>query len=379
MSALFNYLDSFQMILMLNAIIALGYIFAWRKVFNIDDCYGILRVVRIVSFPAFMFREIAMSDFSYFTWKSLIVSFLTLLSIRILTIFPALIFPGKGRFLRYLQLVFSYSYSSFYAFGYPIIRLFFGVEYEYIVVIVSIVNSLILRPIDVILINTVSPKAPLDQNVDVPLDDQNGEVPLDQDNENQLEDIEPSQGESLTEYLVKETNIESVLPENYIFHDEGSLKKRLALAIFSSQNLLMFLGLSFSLTKWDLPIVVDTVVNEFEKFIVGCTLFFTGVAMWSHPFKGCNWLQVIPCLIMKHVVTPLLAALFCWLLKFDNLTAQACTFLFSTPVDYTGIALLSKANLKPNPITYTFFYSQIISIPCFLLWVVVFNEAKLFN
>ena len=371
--AAFNYIVCFQLFIMLDVIVAVGYIFGWRKKFTIDDSYAILRVVRIICYPGLMFYELSKTKPDYFTWKPIIVSFLTILSSRLITIIAALIFPGKQRFLRYLQLSFSYCYPCFYSYGYPVIRKLFGEEYLYIVVIVSIINFFIMRPIDVILMNTVSPKSV--PNESVPTNDFHENAEL--DGEHQLEEIEHEPQDSITEYLVPEKP--AILPENYIFHDEGSLKKRLLLALFSSQNIFTVIGICYSFTGWPLPLVVSTVAKEFMKLLFATSLFFSGVALWSHPFKGCNWFQVVPCLVMKHVIMPLIAALFCWVFKFDSLNAKACILLFSMPADYTGIGLLSRNNLTPNPITFSFFFSQLIGFPCFMLWIVVFNQTNIFN
>lgn len=376
----FDYLESFQMHIMLYVIIVMGYIFSWLKFFVLDDCYQILRLIRLVCFSSMMFREIALSDPSYFTWKPFFISLLTFTSIRVISLIASLIFSRKELFLKYLQLSFSYSYINFFSFGYPFIHLFYGEKYEYICVIANIAQSFIMRPIDSIMVNTFSPSSSSNAYSSFHLSNQS---------ETQLENLDhPEQkistDESISkndiqEHLMADSDISNSSTDSFINHDEESPKKALLYAAVSPQNVCTLLGIAYSFTKWKLPAIIDTPILNFANMIIGVTLFFIGVALWSHPWKGCNYIQVIPCLIMKHIIIPLIALLFCWLLKCDSLTARCCVILFSMPSDYTGIALLSKSNLTPNSITFSFFFSQILGLPFFFAWIAVFNETKLFS
>lgn len=166
----------------------------------------------------------------------------------------------------------------------------------------------------------------------------------------------------------------------FVTHDHPeSLLKTILFSFLSSSNVAAILAIIFSITKFSLPVIVETYVFNFENLAFATSLFFTGVVLWYHPFKGCNYLEVIPCLIIKHFVVPALAGLFCWVLKFDKLNANACILLFSLPSDCAGIGLLSKIDIEPNPITFSFIFSQIIGLPCFMLLITLFNEAHLFN
>lgn len=357
----------------------MGYIFSFLKFFNLDDSYPILRLVRLVCFSSLMFREIALSEPTYYTWKPLLVSILSFFSIRILNLLFSLIFSRKELILRYLQLSFSYSYINFYSFGYPFINLFYSQKYEYICIILSITQYFILRPIDSLLVNTFSPKSMINTY---------SNFHLNVDSETNLENLDHPEEKETTDDSLSKSNIEEHLivdsesttnSINFIFHDEENTLKAFLYALISPQNVFTLLGIAYSFTKWKLPQIIDTPILNFANMTVGVTLFFIGVSLWSHPWKGCNFLNVIPCLFIKHVIIPLIAFLFCWLLKCDSLTTQCCVMLFSMPADYTGIALLAKSNLNPNSITFSFFFSQILGLPFFFVWIAVFNETKIFR
>lgn len=242
----------------------------------------------------------------------------------------------------------------------------------------NIIQSFIMKPIDLFLVNIFSPLNPSH-----PYLAPGSESETHLENLDHPEEKESSQSIStnnIEECLVPDSNATpETSPDTYIFHDDESLKIAILLTVFSPQNICTILGIAYSFSRWEIPPIIETVILNFENMAVGTTLFFIGVSLWLHPWKGCNYLEVLPSLLIKHVIMPLIALLYCWILKFDSLTAYCCVMLFTMPADYTGIALLSKNSLRANPITFSFFFSQLLGLPCFFIWIAIFNETNIIS
>ena len=76
---------------------------------------------------------------------------------------------------------------------------------------------------------------------------------------------------------------------------------------------------------------------------------------------------------------PLVSAFWSWILGFDNKTAQICTLLYALPIGLNGYIMAMNYGRGKHVSSYTFFYSNLIFIPVFMIWVTVINQTGLFS
>ena len=108
-----------------------------------------------------------------------------------------------------------------------------------------------MRPIDSIMVNMLSPKGSSNTY---------SNFNLNSESENHLENLDHPEGKDSTDESYSKSNIEehlvidsnsnsSMLPNNYIYHDEESPTKALLYAIFAPQNICTLLGIYQPLLK----------------------------------------------------------------------------------------------------------------------------------
>lgn len=348
---IFNYLTVLQVYGIQVLICAIGCICSAVKFFTTEEAISVLRIIRIMSWPAMSFREIAKSDFTLSTYKPLLHSFLTQCTIHLVAFLASFLFPRgalKSKFSHFLEFVLGFSYNSFMCYGYPMIRILFGEEYLYIPVIMNIIQTMIMKPLHLVGLYSITSAAE-----DVPTD------------EKQLEDLEKplNTAEDTTETALESPN----------------MKRNVVAVVFSTVNLCAIAGVCWSIIRWKFPIILEIIIKNFEMSVIGTTLFCVGVMLWSHPLGGCDYKRVGAMLVAHHIINPLIALLWTWILGFDQLNRQTCTLLYSMPIDWSGVDLFSKRNAQPNSVTYAMFWSQIISLPCIFLWIVVFNHTNILS
>ena len=367
------YLDAFQEGLVLIVLIAIGYLCGKLKTFSVLDVSNIRRTLYLICIPAMLYKEIATHKLTKEVWWPLLNSLLTELSIHILLGIIVAVFPFHNKFEQFLDGIFSFAYVNFVYFACPIVRIMYGSEYQYIPVIAGIVHFIIEPPIHSFLI--LQKEKFLANNVEEERknhsDEQANPVAMNEDDV-EMEGFEREEhSDNGSQEEEEAANSEDSKPTPFW--------KTLFFMLVTPMFVCTIIGIIWSATGCGVPDFILTFVDYLERSVMATGLFTVGVFMSDHPFFGCNWLEVGAYLIIHFVVMPLISAFWAWVLNFDNHTAQICTLIHALPTGLTGYVMAINSGHGLQAASFTFFWSNILCLPVFLLWVTVFNQTGLFS
>lgn len=433
-----DYLDAFQAILSLIVIVAIGYLCGAIKMFGIKEASSIWRTIHLVAMPGLLFRQIGIHRLTLDTWKPFFVALLVQITIHLLLVIIIFAFPFEAKRLRFLQTIFSVTYINHIYFGYPLLQVIFGDDFTFVAAFSVIVQFFIQVPLHSFLvfkppthdhdtpdsnienhsgeegelemedgidhgsgnpINPIAPERPNPVDAENPNQQSNGSdtarpiSPSTTEHESGSNDSSPSpenQSSNVSvdveEHESESEEQESIsLPSEVEESDEGHVAKpptkwtALLWTVVTPINICTILGIIWSATKWTMPVFLDCVVTDLEKCVMAAGLFCIGVFMWEHPVTGCNWPEVLLYLLIHYFVIPFIAMFWGWVLHLSNQMVRICTLIHVMPTSLTGYIMTINCGYGMQTASFTFFYSNVLFVLIGFLWVVLFNESKLFD
>ena len=416
-----DYLLSLQIFAAIYTMTATGYGCAAFKVFQNFDATAVHKILNYVCVPGLVFYEIAKQPFNFTLFKPLIISILTQVFLQVVLVIICLVFPFKSKFKQFINFSLSCSYSDFLFSGYCIANFLFDKQYVFIPIMLSVVQFFILLPIHRLIMFLVL-GAPTSQIEEISQDEpkkndnqvQENQPKTVNSNDGELDDIESHctkikvDGTDNIATLTSKTEMKGIskTSSNYskfkeeVDHelitdknndpltnngDDTEVPKRcpwfyslinrfkivnIKTTIFFSLvtpiNISFVFSIVWSAIGWTMPNFLDQFLLNLKKAVVSGGLFATGVLMWKHPFFGCNPFEMI-------------AALFCFLLKLDATMTKVIIFCMCSPSTILSYTEAIRNNLCDSIITYTFFWTNLLSIAVFMLWTVVFNQTTFFS
>jgi predicted permease len=386
-----NYLDAFQTIIVQFLIVVLGYIFMAVGFFTYDESVPFFRILRLVSLPAIVFRELSIVPMTWSSFAPLAHSILTQATIHILSALAAFFIPAPDHFTQFLTFIYSYSHTCFIPYGYPIIRILFGENLCYIPIVANIIQTLITRPLHIWATFHISPLAVTHDFIpdaaaardsaahDSPRPSESVRSSRKSTSNVGTPDIEAvlDNGESQAPLEEVDTDPDDTESEEpVVIHD---FKRNMIGAFVAGSIIAIVLGIVWNIIGVKLPLVLQVVADNFSHAYCGCTMFCIGVAARNHPLNVGQWSQVVPFLAVHHIANPLIALAWAFALRLDAVTARACVLLWSMPVEWTGAWLVERCGSPRNVITATALWSHIIALPMFFCWLALLGETHPFG
>lgn len=142
-----DYLLAFQVFAAVYVMIAIGYGCAGIKLFDSSYANAVRKILDYVCIPGLIFHQVGIRSFTYETFKPFLIGMLTQLTIQTFILFISFIFPFESKKHKYIMLFYSCSYSDCLFACLPISQFIFGETYNYIPVMLSMVQYLIIMPI----------------------------------------------------------------------------------------------------------------------------------------------------------------------------------------------------------------------------------------
>lgn len=380
--ATLDYLVSFQTVAVVYVIIAIGYFVGGIKLFTSAEVNSLRRLSFLVTIPGMYFEIIGNADASMRTWTPLLYTFLTQIVLHMILFLVCYFQTTEDRIMKFTKYCYAATYPEYIFYSYPVIQTMFGQKYCYIPILSSIVVNVIINPFHQLLI--MYDNSLLRENYEQDSDHGDSNI-----RSHMLSDVH-------ADGLPKEQNMNNINDgshnheeenhETEAHSDEGDNapsepivpKWRTILFLFiNSATISIILGIIWSFLPWDMPKFLSGFVNDLEMTVVAAGLFVVGVNMWEHPFIGCNPTEVIVFSVVHVLIIPLLTAIWAILFKEDKTVIKAIIITNVTPSAL--IAFVSSASngfflLCPS---FTFFYTNLISIGVFLLWITAINETHI--
>lgn len=347
--AFFDYVDNLQSFLALVFIQLEGAFFALIKTFKLTDAIDAFRILRLLCYPAFLFREIALTKYSTATWAPLLIAFMVQLTVHALIGVAALILRKERRARFFLRHICTYGYCSLAPHGSIMMSTLMSGQNKHILAMMCLVQSLFMRPLHVYMhLRHAAPELPLEN--------------VDNDASNSGDGGEPVSDQPQSRFT-------------------GTFGWEMFHALLSTQNICFLFGMIWAATKWVFPKFIETITTYSENSIPCATLFFFGVIFANHPFLGCKYLKVIIYLFIHFVIIPFIAVLWCWAFHIDKSVMRVMVALYSLPIDNIGLEILNfddPMSVKYNTATYTILYSHILGFPLLLCWLALINKTSIF-
>ena len=388
-----NYVRSIEILLSNYVIGCLGLLLSRIKLMNADEARLILLITGSVSIPCMFFREVGQHTLHAVVWKPLAVALSVQVVLHILVVALCMIVRKQGRYMLLLRALISTAYPEFLYFGVPLVQTVIGQEMTFVAVQCAIATLLIVRPIHSFYIYFMASRNliefdPVSEALAVV--NEKGE-----EEEDELEDgldngvgavqpVEADVDEPLdTSAATPSPDTSDVGIDSREDTEESSAAPqklwRVAItSIVNPRSICLLLGLIWSASEVQMPIFLNELTNDHEIALIAPGLFCTGVYIFFHPLIRGNPVEVTLYSLVHIVVLPLLAMLFAWAYKLDNMSASAVTLLHSVPCSVTTYHMSKQLRIMKSAPTYTVVWTNILSLAVSMLWVCILNETRVF-
>lgn len=384
-----DYLEAIQVEVCVVVIVALGYLCGGIKMFTVNEAFSMRRTIFLIAVPGLIFREIAIHKLSLENWHPLFNGILVQITIHIIYVLIVFIFRLKDKKQAFISMLYSTSYVNFIFFGYPVVQILFGNQYLHIPAIQALVTHFFCIPIHTFLSFNEREKSEdesisgedVDDITNATIDKANGLPIHPVDNEpaenNDTQNENGSIDEVVTEENYEETEpIEEKSKEK--FKDKHPKIWAVLWSIITPVNVCAILGIIWSATGLKMPVFLDDFTNDLEKAALASGLFTCGIFMWEHPFFGCNIVKLLLALFVHFVIIPLISLLWNKICKVDSTTATVNVIVHSMPTALIIYAVTPHAGWNMKTASFSFFWSILLFLPLFTLWVIALNEIHIF-
>lgn len=138
-------------------------------------------------------------------------------------------------------------------------------------------------------------------------------------------------------------------------------------------------GLIYSATGLAYPNYLKGIGTFIGDCVVVLSLVCVGSFLHMNSFISCHWAQLVGCLILRFIISPLLVIGFCFLLKIDQITSQQCTIIACLPTANASFLVTSEANIGQNVATAMLFWTMVLVLPMLIFWVWILDVLQIFG
>lgn len=112
--------------------------------------------------------------------------------------------------------------------------------------------------------------------------------------------------------------------------------------------------------------------------VLPLSLFSVGIFLAQHSFIACHWLKFIVMLLIRHIISPLLAAVFAYLLHFNNKLARQCTLMTASPTAVACYLITSSSGIGTGAASTMIFWTTVLSVPFIIAWIAFLDKFNIF-
>lgn len=408
-----DYLEALQGEVCVFVIVALGYLCGGIKMFTLQEALAMKRTIFLIAVPGLVFREIAIHKLTLENWQPFFNGILVQVTIHIIYMLIALIGRFQSKIHAFLSMLYSTSYLNFIFFGYPIIQVLFGDDYVFISAMQSLVTHILCIPVHTFLgfdkikfsdsdsisqddeINEMAvdrsnglPIHPVDHHAEHNDQSNDEDTSVEEITTNENKDEEETNHENEKDILISEqteirhnendqedSSSDNTKPK---FKDKHPKVWAVLWSVVTPVNVCAILGIIWSATGLNMPVFLNDFAFDLEKATLASGLFTCGVIMWNHPFFGCNLVKILLALFMHYVIIPLISLFWSKICKLDSTTATINVIMHSMPSALIAFGVTPFGGLVMKTASFSFFWSILLFLPMFTLWVIALNEIHIF-
>lgn len=139
------------------------------------------------------------------------------------------------------------------------------------------------------------------------------------------------------------------------------------------------LGIIWSAIGISMPKFLEGLVTDLEKAIFAAGLFCNGVVIWNHSFKNAPVLDVIVAVLCHFFVEPALSWGFSALIGQDKDVTKFLILSNAAPVAMYAYHLSLTFELGESMISYSLYWTSVLTLPVYLIWTAIINFAPYFK
>lgn len=181
-----DYLLALQVFAAIYVMVAIGYGCSGIKLFNSANSEAIRKILNYVCIPGLVFHQIGIQQFSYEIFKPFLIGLLVQATIQILILIISFIFPFESKTHKYVNLFYSLSYYDCIFACIPISQFIYGEKYNYVPVMLSMVQYFIIIPVHNLLAFRILGPPTTETNES---SDNNNEIKLEDQDNHSINDI----------------------------------------------------------------------------------------------------------------------------------------------------------------------------------------------
>ena len=139
------------------------------------------------------------------------------------------------------------------------------------------------------------------------------------------------------------------------------------------------LGFIYAATGWKMCPYLWDLMKYLADAVLALCMFSVGGFLCEHSIIACNFVHLVVTLVVRHVVFPTIAAVFCFAFKIKNRLARQITVMATTPSSSASFLLSSLNMTGPGVASSMILWSTILYIPFIILWLYVFDSLHIFE
>ena len=400
-----DYGDVIQVGCALLTIIVFGFVAFKFKFLAISSIPVLNKFLLKVCYLCLIARNLAKKKLVELDFSPFFVGALTTLATHVVLL-VCFLFPLKDRFKCYLSCVLPCAFVNYLVIGIPVYDTIWGSSGNVMVSMISLSNDLVTVPIYLVTSNIYLARQqrakelakenkakgalPLqehepheehpihsDDMVDVTLSEHKDEPKTEVAHEKHVDD-HAEEEEDDVEDLKGDVKEEDKTEKHQVITAAGVAKKIILQIVTNPIIIGNVIGFIWSATGWELPTFFSTITTYLGDEVLGICLITVGGFIAQHSIIACHWLKFIGCVLVRHVVTPLMALGFCYLLKLENSLSRQCVAMTVLPTGTTAFLMSSATGIGPGVSSTMIFWSTVLSIPFLIVWFLVLDKLNIF-
>lgn len=137
-------------------------------------------------------------------------------------------------------------------------------------------------------------------------------------------------------------------------------------------------GFVYAATGLKVPTYLVSLTKMMGDVVLPLSFFSVGIFLAQHSFIACHWLKFVVMLLIRHVISPLLAAVFAYLLHFNNKLARQCTLMTASPTAVACYLITSSSGIGTGAASTMIFWTTVLSVPFIIAWIAFLDKFNIF-
>lgn len=139
------------------------------------------------------------------------------------------------------------------------------------------------------------------------------------------------------------------------------------------------LGFVYAATGWKMCPYLWNLMKYLADSVLALCMFAVGGFLSEHSIIACNFVHLLVTLFARHVLFPIIAAVFCFLFRINHRLARQITIMATTPSSSASFLLSSLNQTGPGVASSMILWSTVLYIPFIILWLFVLDSLHIFE